>query len=848
MTKTIFPAISGKGSTRFNVSIDGVPASTRSRARTTQFGHHDMWAQGELIQVSWMSIAADEAVTAVVSLASGPITTYRLFTNSPTPLSSSLAGGAVTVTIPPGMYAWVQANGRKAEPLIIGNKPTYATPTGPLVDTYNGTQTKATAGRTLVFPAGIHNIGLLFKVETGARVFVAGDAWVNGSFDYRGSINTRTYGHGSLSGELVDPAFVRTLPASEQVLYSLVVGDFPSTNNVFEGVTQVDSPFYSNHYGITAYRNMEVIGPWWANTNGFFPAPDPSDGQRSWVDNCCAFVHDDCCDLSEYTGAPQVRNSLLASTTAATLIVAYWPARDYGYAASIQNNNAIAFQQFFAFPPNGQGIGQIVLAWCDGGAVTEFDDPNEEVHVVGDYLFEGLRVFSSDGLPIKTKIFEVANRPYPFGGIAPGQQLGQVKNWRIKDLWVETTPIHKMEFVGKDRLNTPHDFSFENCLIGGTLLTVANWATYSSSNQFIYNFFVNGSPLRPAVPNTGAWFDTNPAVSPWSFRPQPSRQGNGLLLAPPSVWYWPGSSAPSQGPYSSIGSASWGAASVEMGLICAGSSSVQASMGLRIGLRLTAAGQSSMQAAASMRLALASLMQGAGSCTFDASITTSVPMSVTMPGSSSLQLGAGLRIALSVSMAGSSTALLDPTPVGTVPMSVRMDGTSSVVIGITMAPNKAGDTQEPGKRESMKQRIHNALRALVANGPYYACVISPKNGQMTIDFSKPVKPSGISLQELEKSWQPAQHYRRGFNVSELESWPWEATVEFQSGLTIACEVFEENATQGGITIPPVIGLPEQRTLLARLVHCKYNHPPEQSPSRGTVATFEFEIVPTTLRK
>ncbi len=142
----------------------------------------------------------------------------------------------------------------------------------------------------------------------------------------------------------------------------------------------------------------------------------------------------------------------------------------------------------------------------------------------------------------------------------------------------------------------------------------------------------------------------------------------------------------------------------------------------------------------------------------------------------------------------------------------------------------------------------NALRALVTNGPYYSCVISPKNGQMTIDFAKPVPVVGVTLRELEKSWRPAQHYRRGFAVSELESWPWEAVVEFPAGLSIACEVFEENATAGGITIPPVIGLPDQRTLLATLVHCEYNHPPEQSPSRGTVAVFGFEIVPATLRK
>ena len=851
MTKTIFPAISGKGSTRFNVSIDGSPVATRARTKATQFSYYDMWSQGEAIQVSWMSIAADEVVNAVVSLASGPITDYRLFTNSPTPLTSSLSGGAVTVSIPPGMYAWVQANGRKGEPIILGNKPIYATPTGPLVDTYNGTQTKAAAGRTLVFPAGIHDIGRLFKVETGAKVFVPGDAWVTGSFDYRGSIGTRTYGHGSLSGELVDPAYVRTLPYDEQVLYSLLVGDGASSNNVVEGITLVDSPFYSNYYGITTYRNIDVFGPWWANTNGFFPAQDYADGNKSLIDNCCAFVMDDCCDLSEYTGAPKVSNSLFGTVAAATLIVAYWPGRDYGLSSVVENVNAIAFQTYTPLGHDSLGTGHIVLAWCDGGAAGPFDDPDEETHVVGDYFFDRLRVFSSDGLPIKARIFEAANRPYPieWGVVFPGQQLGQIKNWRIKDLWVETVPASKMEFVGKDRLNTPHDFSFENCLFGGTLLTTANWATYAVSDQLIYNFFINGAPLRPAVANTGSWFDTNPAVSPWSFRPLLSRRGNGLLMSSPDVWYWPSVTAPSQGPYAGIGSSSWGASVVNLAVTMAGSSTMQAGMRMLVGLGATMAGSSTMQASATGRLALASLMQGSSSMQSSAGSTSSVALGVVMAGSSSAQFGLASLTALRVTMAGGSSAFFDPTPIGTVLLSVVMAGTSSMVIGATLIPNNPTTPPGvPGKREFMKQRIHNALRALVTNGPYYSCVISPKNGQMTIDFTKPVPVVGVTLRELEKNWRPAQHYRRGFAVSELESWPWEAVVEFPAGLSIACEVFEENATAGGITIPPVIGLPDQRTLLATLVHCEYNHPPEQSPSRGTVAVFGFEIVPATLRK
>jgi hypothetical protein len=40
----------------------------------------------------------------------------------------------------------------------------------------------------------------------------------------------------------------------------------------------------------------------------------------------------------------------------------------------------------------------------------------------------------------------------------------------------------------------------------------------------------------------------------------------------------------------------------------------------------------------------------------------------------------------------------------------------------------------------------------------------------------------------------------------------------------------------------------QRTLLAQLVKARYDEPPAQNPSLGSVVTFTFEVVPATLRK
>lgn len=149
----------------------------------------------------------------------------------------------------------------------------------------------------------------------------------------------------------------------------------------------------------------------------------------------------------------------------------------------------------------------------------------------------------------------------------------------------------------------------------------------------------------------------------------------------------------------------------------------------------------------------------------------------------------------------------------------------------------------------MKQRIYNALLAVVRAGPYYACSINPKTGQMTVFTDKPVVPvlGNIVIRERNKSYRLAARFKREFNVSELESWSWTARVEFPAQ-EVACEVFEESVTDTGITIPPVEGLVGQRTLLARFDRSDYSHPASQSPNTGTVAEFSFEIIPETLRK
>lgn len=146
----------------------------------------------------------------------------------------------------------------------------------------------------------------------------------------------------------------------------------------------------------------------------------------------------------------------------------------------------------------------------------------------------------------------------------------------------------------------------------------------------------------------------------------------------------------------------------------------------------------------------------------------------------------------------------------------------------------------------MKQRIHNALNSAVSQGEFYKCRVDHRTGIMSVDLDKTISPTSIVIRETRTSFRLALKYRRQSNASEIQSWTWIARVEFNC--EVACEVFETALLDTGIKIPAIEGLPQARPLLARLADSDYTHPPEQSPSRGTVVDFIFEIVPETLRK
>lgn len=368
-------------------------------------------------------------------------------------------------------------------------------------------------------------------------------------------------------------------------------------------------------------------------------------------------------------------------------------------------------------------------------------------------------------------------------------------------------------------------------------------------NQVDYNHTVNG-PAQGAHGTVGPFFQYDTTIPPWSIEPIDIYLAtmNRVAFDVPDIWAWPYGDDPEAffpiGALANVGLYDW---SQPLGFLsgsAAGGSSASSNLVKKAALSSTASGSGSGTANLNEKHVLSSFAQGFGNAvsTID-SIHSKYLSSSSSSASSSVSTLLVLR-ALSGTAAASSSSSSSLYFPGTVLLAGTAFGASLAISSLTVFINASDSSL--ARRQLMKQRIHNALVALVRTGAFYRCSINEKTGQMTIHTDKPIAPTGVVVKETRASFRPAARFRSAFNVSELQAWSWIARVSFSS--EVSCEVFEDNVLAGGIKIPPVIGLDSQRTLLARLADSEYAHPPEQSPNKGTVVEFMFEVVTETLRK
>lgn len=551
---TLRATYAGHLSTVYSATGNGTSLPLWGRATDTQFGTA-YWGAGQIVPQSGCTFEADESVAIVVTKLSGAITTGKVYANSLSGpiIASTVVGGNLQFTLPQDTVAWVIVDNVLHLPLVICSRPILAIPGG--VVTYNGTQTQALSGQTLYFPAGTHTIPIRFPVQSNATVFLHRDVWIIGSFNCVSNLGGHAIrGYGAISGEWAESIrlSIRSMPFATQLTYSLIYGhpELASDATIY-GVTLIDSPFYTTSYGATIWDRIAICAPWWGNANGIFTATHLTNRTAS-ITRCATWTHDDAIDFGEYIGTASTSQNIICALSA-SFIVAYWPYDDQKRRHVSTNDTVICINYWIP------GVGSIILVWCDGGLFSASLSGESSVdyarsQVISGVTFSGTRFM---GTNINGKVFDLQHFLYPYGEIAPGEGLGQIRDFVFENIVIESVPVIKFTLMGKDRWNTPHDIRFNNVVIGGTLLTVANFDTFFDRNEFPYNIFVNGQPLTDAPTTTGTWYLTDVTQSPWFFTPQTSRLGGAKVNLLPDTVAWPTSTAPSRGVIPSIGGYNW---------------------------------------------------------------------------------------------------------------------------------------------------------------------------------------------------------------------------------------------------------------------------------------------------
>lgn len=453
-------------------------------------------AAGAPITMSWVTIGTETTTSITVTRAAGAITSLIVY-----PLhigiDYDISGSTVTLEVPTETNLVLEFNGEQAKPLMIfAGALKTAVDDGNPVDTFTNLETfpAALTGRTLYFGPGVWTIDQLYDVPTGARVYLDGGAWVIGSFDVRNSDNFTIEGPGILSGEWEDGlALDRTQPFDDLALYSLILGydgsDYLYSNTQVRDITMVSSPFYHIADGVNYCVNVKMLTPWWENTDGIGVMPDQSDagvgqGSRATASGNFFYIGDDAIKIISNAGDYTADGNFCVNTAASAILLLYRSDASLPGETTITNTTIVSkASDYFPSGTNGPNSASSIKLWIDGveGATNARRDVTIEVVKV-----EG---------PGTTPLFTIENNLYPWG--AQNDAFGQAYDITIADVTMASDPGERSRLYGRDATNTPHDLTFTDIYIAGTLVHEGNWDTYVDQNEFPYDITLDADPADP---------------------------------------------------------------------------------------------------------------------------------------------------------------------------------------------------------------------------------------------------------------------------------------------------------------------------------------------------------------
>ena len=317
---------------------------------------------------------------------------------------------------------------------------------------------------TMYFLPGVHYIGTNFQVYPGKQYYLPGDAIVHGTFNNKESVggdNLRIFGHGTISGERFKH-WKQVNGGSEALSYmekAINIDGIKGTR--LEGITIADPAnhsiiLYGGPFNATnpAVVDWVKIFTWRANGDGI------NAFDNGLISNCFIRTQDDgnyvnghrISNLVMWVDAngSQMRLSALPNLTTRTLLV--------------ENIDVIYARH----------------RWWSSSSPLEL--PESGGNRGSGVLFSNLNF--SDPFPSDPAIAIQQGTNGAFAGV-------QFKNLTIADT--------RKNILTSQPGGSIHDLTFDNLVIGGTLVTSNNWLNYFATNGNVYNIFFTRSDFTAPV-------------------------------------------------------------------------------------------------------------------------------------------------------------------------------------------------------------------------------------------------------------------------------------------------------------------------------------------------------------
>ena len=336
---------------------------------------------------------------------------------------------------------------------VLANKPATNGP-GVLLVTPGTKPPQTGTWTTMYFLPGVHDLGFGFQVSAGKNYYIPGDAMVHAALKSSGGgSNLRIFGHGTLSGERFKHW---TLEDGDK--RGIDIGGISGVR--VEGVALAD---HGNH-SIIIWNGYNVSNPivvdwvkivtWRANGDGI------NTFDNGLISNCFVRTQDD----GNYVNGQRISNLVMWSdANGASMRLDQLPNLT-GRTLVVENMDLIYERH----------------KWWSSSSALQL--PQSGVNRGSGVIFSNLNF--SDPFPSSPAINIHQDTNGAFAGI-------RFENLTIKDT--------KKNILNSEPGGSIHDLTFNNLVIGGTLVTSNNWLNYFTTNGNVYNIFFTRTDFTAPV-------------------------------------------------------------------------------------------------------------------------------------------------------------------------------------------------------------------------------------------------------------------------------------------------------------------------------------------------------------